>query len=268
MITFASLGLGSVVAQMLADTHVELRQQAEARAGYHVSSTAAGVSVARDGSNWLAPTSLGSAVQRLLQEVTVDHVQAATAAGHLVVHAAAVARGQSALLIPGASGAGKTTLTVELIRRHGFHLISDEAVVLDPSSVTALGFTRPVHIKAGSQHRWPELDPERHGLPCLPGGAWLVPSLIGGWQIAESKSRITQIVFPARTRGDECRLLSISQAEAAVRLGEQVSYLQGIPNALRKLAHVVAQVPAARLEYQDAQEAAVFVSSMIAAGGA
>lgn len=50
--------------------------------------------------------------------------------GHLVLHAAAVARGGAAVLLAGGSGAGKSTLAAALLRR-GWTVLSDDAVAVE-----------------------------------------------------------------------------------------------------------------------------------------
>src|SRR5262249_46341450 len=65
----------------------------------------------------------------LLLDHALPHVLAQ--AGKPVFHAAAVARVGEAVAFAGPTGRGKTTLTTDLCR-HGFALLTDDCLVLDP----------------------------------------------------------------------------------------------------------------------------------------
>ena len=74
-----------------------------------------------------------------------------TAYGHhqLVVHAAAVAYGDKALILPAPPGSGKSTLCAALTLR-GARLLSDELTLLDLDSGKLHGLARPVNLKNNS----------------------------------------------------------------------------------------------------------------------
>jgi hypothetical protein len=79
-----------------------------------------------------------------------DQVVARCAPGW-VLHAAALDINGRALVLCGASGAGKTTLTLALTRR-GFRLLSEEVVWIDKVGVVR-GLARPIHMPADSLQR-------------------------------------------------------------------------------------------------------------------
>jgi hypothetical protein len=75
----------------------------------------------------------------------------------LLIHAGAVATPSGAgVLLPGASGAGKTSLVAGLVRA-GFSYLSDEAGVIDPVTRKLFPFPRALSLKAGSFMYFPEL---------------------------------------------------------------------------------------------------------------
>jgi hypothetical protein len=76
------------------------------------------------------------------------------------VHASGVARDGQAVLFPGASGAGKTTLALALVA-HGWALLSDDTVLLRDadSGVTLLPFVDEVDIPAQTAMLLPWLAP-------------------------------------------------------------------------------------------------------------
>lgn len=71
---------------------------------------------------------------------------ASTALHYLVVHAAVVERDGWAVLLPGAPGAGKSTLCAALALR-GWRLLSDEMALLRPGSRQVVPIPRPVGLK-------------------------------------------------------------------------------------------------------------------------
>ncbi len=70
----------------------------------------------------------------------LNYAIAAQAHHYLVVHAAAIERDGRVAILPGAPGAGKSTLTAALVQR-GWRLLSDELVV---------PLARPINLKNGS----------------------------------------------------------------------------------------------------------------------
>jgi hypothetical protein len=74
------------------------------------------------------------------------------------VHAAGLARGERGVLLPGDTGAGKSTLTVTLIRA-GWDYLSDDALLLraGPTGVEALAVPDEFHLDPALGERFPEL---------------------------------------------------------------------------------------------------------------
>lgn len=78
----------------------------------------------------------------------------------LLLHAGAVARDGQAVIFPGESGTGKSTLTAACVRR-GFGYLTDEVVAIDLCSSTMTGFARPLMLT-----RWAAAE---LGLDVMPG---------------------------------------------------------------------------------------------------
>jgi HprK-related kinase A len=64
----------------------------------------------------------------------------------LVLHAAVIAKGERAVIMPGAPGAGKSTLTAGLVSR-GWRLLSDELTLISPATGLISGMGRPISLK-------------------------------------------------------------------------------------------------------------------------
>jgi len=64
---------------------------------------------------------------------------------YLFLHSGAVAKGNKAVLLPGPSESGKSTLTLGLLN-YGYQYLTDEVVVINLSDLSALPFQRPIYI--------------------------------------------------------------------------------------------------------------------------
>jgi HprK-related kinase A len=79
----------------------------------------------------------------------LNYAIAAQAHQYLVVHAAAIERNGKVAILPGAPGAGKSTLTAALVQR-GWRLLSDELALIRPSDAQVVPLARPMNLKNGS----------------------------------------------------------------------------------------------------------------------
>ncbi|WP_263840164.1 hypothetical protein [Salinibacter sp.] len=79
--------------------------------------------------------------------------------GWFPLHAAALAREDRGVLLPGRSGQGKTTIALSLLR-HGWAALSDDTVLLRATGngVRAHAFRRPLCVDPGAANCFPELD--------------------------------------------------------------------------------------------------------------
>ena len=80
----------------------------------------------------------------------LNYAIAAQAHQYLVVHAAAIERGGRVAILPGAPGAGKSTLTAALVQRGGWRLLSDELALIRPSDKHVVPLARPINLKNNS----------------------------------------------------------------------------------------------------------------------
>ena len=79
----------------------------------------------------------------------LNYAIAAQAHQYLVVHAAAIERDGRVAILPGAPGAGKSTLTAALVQR-GWRLLSDELALIRPGDRRVVPLARPINLKNGS----------------------------------------------------------------------------------------------------------------------
>jgi hypothetical protein len=127
-----------------------------------------------------------------------------------------VAQRGKAVLLPGDSGVGKTTLTAWLLGR-GFDYLTDELVFLRDRSRLCQSFRRALNVK---QEDGPVLD----GVLAIddPGVALRTPQ---GYLVEAPRrrarpapARVEAIVFPRFRKGDEFSLERLSPAECGLRL--------------------------------------------------
>jgi hypothetical protein len=100
-----------------------------------------------------------------LLEVGLDSHLASETSQRLLFHAAALIRNNRAIVLPGDSGWGKSTLTLALAER-GYSYLSDEFAVLDPRSAQIEAFPKPISIR----------DPSPFAASLQRYGDWLTPA--------------------------------------------------------------------------------------------
>jgi hypothetical protein len=172
---------------------------------------------------------------------------------YLALHAAVVARGRDALVLAGASRAGKTTLALELAAR-GWQLASDDIAALDRASGSLRPFLKPVSIKDPSRfdafrHRWrvPPWVGEPKGEFLVPASA-VSPS-------RETSFRPRRIVFLERREDTPASLTRISPAHATALLGRGAARLERGPQVAALVRFSRSTINAA-LAYRRTSDAA------------
>jgi hypothetical protein len=164
----------------------------------------------------------------------------------VALHGASVAWQGKSVLIPGPTGAGKTSLTGWLAARD-FEFLSDELVILPGNSRTTLSFPRPLLAKPGSE----EL------IALLAGRARVVATgantLIGFDRPSPGGNQQRQaglILFPNFVAGSELEFTSVSPALAGMKLMQcNLNARNLADHGLRSLTALARNVPALTLTY-------------------
>jgi hypothetical protein len=175
----------------------------------------------------------------------VRHHLAVHSPGHVFVHAGVVSAGETAIVIPGSSHSGKTTLVTELVRA-GAMYHSDEYAVVDPEGMIQ-PYAKPLSVRRAGHH-WsgalvpvPEAQiarrPIRAGLIVLTryeaGASWRPTALTGGEgafallaHTAVARSRPGQALAAVCELARGARVISGTRGEASAMahalLAEQV----------------------------------------------
>ncbi len=171
------------------------------------------------------------------------------------LHAGVVARNGGALVLCGASGAGKTSLCVALGLR-GAVVYSDEVAAFDMNTLRIDPFPRDLIVHAGTQSLFPELASlDVPPWKCFADRKHLPPR---GWCAqAEGPVPCRALLFPRLQAGGPSVLRRLGQAEAAQRVLEQsFSVAQWEQRAIDAVAALVEHHPAWELVFADARGAA------------
>jgi hypothetical protein len=133
----------------------------------------------------------------------------------VALHAGAVARNGKAILVPGATGSGKSSLIAWLVDR-AFDYLTDEITLLVDAKANLLGLPRAMVIKPGAEKAVRKLSTFA-GAASLSSGEQFFLSAPG----AEPKGGSIScglIIFPQFTDGADIRIEALSPAAAALRL--------------------------------------------------
>lgn len=172
----------------------------------------------------------GALVSHVLMTLNARAASACRSAGDLPLHAGAVADGgeldvrPGAVLLPGASHSGKTTLAAGLALA-GMRFLADEVSRVEPDTLSVSYYGKPLAMRTSSVEL---LAPRvarfrRSGTPFEIDERFLPPSELGGGAPrddapARSEVPIGSIVFPRYDDAGPLRLTPLSPAETLERL--------------------------------------------------
>jgi hypothetical protein len=173
---------------------------------------------------------------------------------YLLVHAGAVALASGqCLVLPGDSGAGKTTLVAALVRA-GLDYLSDEAAAIDPVSRRVFPFPRALALKSGSFSLFPDL-PTAEGCVTAGDQCFVPPEMIRAGSVA-GPGPVGWIVAIRHDPNASTELIELSAAEGVFELGRRAINLSLYgARALPLLADVARGARSFRLVSSDLAEA-------------
>lgn len=152
--------------------------------------------------------------------------------GFCVVHAGALSRNGSALLLPGDAGYGKSTLSAGLAAR-GFDMLCDDTTLLagEPPLVRCLptglcvkrgayAVLEPYFPRLGALTEWRRPD-GKHARYLMPGSDL-------GWAPPDAAVGVRWMVFPRYHPDQQTTLLPLPRHEALARLLPGLCFLSGV----------------------------------------
>lgn len=183
-------------------------------------------------------------------------------------HAAAVSHRGRAVLMPGNSGVGKSTLTGFLVA-HDFSYLGDDMIAIGEDAMSLFPLPTCLSIKAGS---WALLEPFYPALPKLAtlnrygrSARYIDPP--GNYEVLSSAAVPAAIVFPAFSEGAATRLAPWQPHQTMIRLLEANVRLSGwgaaTEDQLARFVHFVEQTPAYELSYSELPEAMKAIEELL-----
>ncbi len=195
----------------------------------------------------------------LMLEMALNWCVAMRIFAYLTFHAAVVERGGRALLIPGASGQGKTTLSASLMLSD-WRLFSDEFALFDMDRGQLVPYPRPLSIKNESLEVLKSFsDQARFTPPMLetPKGtlSYLRPSAESVRRSAEP-AELAWIVFPEFAPEQEPAIVPLAKSKTLFGLTRSsVNYDKFAERSFHLIADLVDSVPAYSMRYPDLETA-------------
>ena len=173
----------------------------------------------------------------------------------LAFHCAVLARDGAALVMPAASGTGKTTLCAALLQR-GWDYVSDEALCLGFDDLAVRAYARPLALSTWSA--------DVLGVVGTPGSdeVFIMPADLGA-KIARDTIGMAHLVMLERD-GTTPRLDPVSRADGAAALMRN-SFTQHLnaPAALAQVARLLSCATTHRLHLGDPHQAADLLTSSL-----
>lgn len=176
---------------------------------------------------------------------------------YCMLHAAVVARGDTAVIMPAMPGSGKSTLCAALIHR-GWDLLSDEFGLVDPESATLVPLPRAIPLKnesidvirafASDATIGPRFEGTRKGT---------VAHVSPGRRVAAgSNIRACWIIFPKYLSGSSMALDPVPKSQAFLRLANNsFNYHLLGETSYRALIRLVTGADSYSFKYSDLDEA-------------
>ena len=164
----------------------------------------------------------------------------------VALHSSSVAWQDHSILIPGPTGAGKTSLTGWFVARN-FEFLSDEIVILPGSGKTTLSFPRPLLAKPGAEELIALLT--GRGQIVRTGGNTVI-SLDQSLPRGNQHRQAGLMIFPNFVPGSELEFTSLSPAKAGMKLMEcNLNARNLADHGFGRLAAFTREVPALTLTY-------------------
>jgi hypothetical protein len=173
-----------------------------------------------DGETFLESGDLRDLLQRFSWHVNTTAMR--TCRDLLLVHAGAVVTPSgSGVLLPAASGSGKTSLAAGLVRA-GWGYLSDEVGAIDPVTLELCPYPRVLSIKPGMFQEFADFIAPDQGWP-ISSREWLIaPEALRRDPVVD-RSAVRFIVFLEHAPNVATRLTPLSPASSVTAMFEHVS---------------------------------------------
>ncbi|MGW8192846.1 MAG: hypothetical protein ACWGOX_01140 [Desulforhopalus sp.] len=160
---------------------------------------------------------LGVQAAAVLYDSVIYNLLNANSSG-IALHAGAVAHGGKLLLIPGESGAGKSSV-VAWLTSHGFSYVTDELVFLrGPVMHDIVPFTRPICLKATSAQAFSAEIPTQTNTWLRDESGAIIPHRSLNTTLPGFQHPPALLLFPRYKQHAATKIDDLSRAQASTRL--------------------------------------------------
>ena len=197
-----------------------------------------------------------------------------------LVHAGVVANQGQAIMLPGESGSGKSSLTLALLKR-GYSYFSDELAVVNPLTAQVTAFPKPFSLKAPrlfptlarQKNLWfgpASFEPEPYSnLPEEKRNrrVWYIhPEDVRAGSVAQASLPIRYIIFPKYQAQDQPQLEPLP-ANLALRklIKNSVNLANLSEGSLGLLAKLVKEAQCFTLTVNDLEQTPALIDSLVGA---
>ncbi len=212
-----------------------------------------------DGSVIVRTPARGIAFTNLVFEANQQAIERSVDSVRL--HASAVSIGGRAVVMPGAMGAGKSTLAASLTQRGGGY-ITDEVVAFDGSTGFVRGYARPLSLGSPPPSLPLAWEPSGSGRRYL-GSSGLVPPAAVGVAV-RGATPLGAVVLPRYVPEAGTTVEPLDVAEGLAAVAAHAFHLER-PGTLAGLADRLDGIPVFRLTSADLHGAAEAVESIMGA---
>lgn len=220
-----------------------------------------------DGDSPFLPLPAGQAAPLL--EWGLNWCFASRPMGWLTIHAAVVAQGNQALVMPGFPGAGKSTLCAALHYFDGWRLLSDELALLDPGTLALTPHPRPISLKNASISLVSDFPGAQIGplyRDTRKGTVTHAAPLPASVAAADAPAHCRWVVFPRYVSGATPGIGEVPRAEAFTLLAEQSfnDERMGAPG-FRAICAMLDRAGCYRIEYGSTADARALIREICSA---
>jgi hypothetical protein len=180
------------------------------------------------------------------------------------LHAACAERNGRLVLLPAPSGGGKSTTVAGLLQA-GWSYLTDEASVLDNTTLEIAPYPKPITLVRGSWHLFPQTrDRVRSEETCLMPAPLLGRDGAAPPAVASRARQIAVVVAPSYAAGAKTSLEPMTPGELVLLLAQSTfAFDQAGARHLRCLASLARTTPGYRLIVGDLDEAVAAIESVV-----
>lgn len=188
----------------------------------------------------------------------MNYMIAANEMQHVIVHSAALAIDNQAIVFPAPPGSGKSTLT-SYLSHHGWRLLTDEMTLITPNSLTLTPFVRPICLKNNSIElakswfktgQFSSIAKDTHK-----GDVIHLSPPKDSWQLRKQPATIKAIVFPKYSRDIQLDIYALNKTQAFMQLADNAFNFGVLKNqGFLTLSQIIDQVDSYEVYYNDIEQ--------------